>query len=115
VGFDMEIKAVARFVRVSPQKVRLVMAQVRGESVEDALSLLTFAPQKGAKILKKLVDSAVANAQENTDMDVDDLYISKIYADEGPTQKRWRPRALGRATKILKRTSHLTVVLDEKS
>ena len=111
----MEIKAVARFVRVSPQKVRLVMAQIRGEKVEDALSLLTFAPQKGAKILKKLVDSAVANAQENTDMDVDNLYISKIYADEGPTQKRWRPRALGRATKILKRTSHLTVILDEKS
>ena len=111
----MEIKAVARFVRVSPQKVRLVMAQVRGEKVEDALSLLIFAPQKGAKILKKLVDSAVANAQENTDMDVDNLYISKIYADEGPTQKRWRPRALGRATKILKRTSHLTVILDEKS
>jgi large subunit ribosomal protein L22 len=111
----MEIKAVARFVRVSPQKVRLVMAQIRGEKVEDALSLLIFAPQKGAKILKKLVDSAVANAQENTDMDVDNLYISKIYADEGPTQKRWRPRALGRATKILKRTSHLTVILDEKS
>ena len=111
----MEIKAVARFVRVSPQKVRLVMAQVRGKKVEDALNLLIFAPQKGAKILKKLVDSAVANAQENTDMDVDNLYISKIYADEGPTQKRWRPRALGRATKILKRTSHLTVILDEKS
>jgi len=64
---------------------------------------------------KKLVDSAVANAQENSDMDVDNLYIAKIYADEGPTHKRWRPRALGRATKILKRTSHLTVVLDEKS
>ena len=111
----MEIKAVARFVRVSPQKVRLVMAQVRGERVEDALGMLSFAPQKGAEILKKLVASAVANAQENTDMDVDNLYISKIYADEGPTQKRWRPRALGRATKILKRTSHLTVILDEKS
>ncbi len=111
----MEIKAVAKFVRISPQKVRLVMAQIRGERVEDALAALSFAPQKGAKILKKLVDSAVANAQENTDADVDNLYISKIYADEGPTHKRWRPRALGRATKILKRTSHLTVVLDEKA
>ena len=111
----MEIKAVARFVRVSPQKIRLVMARVRGERVEDALGLLAFAPQKGAKILKKLVNSAVANAQENSEMDVDNLYISKIFADEGPTQKRWRPRAMGRATKILKRTSHLTVVLDEKS
>ncbi len=111
----METKAVARFVRISPQKIRVVMAQIRGERVEDALGLLTFAPQKGAKILKKLVDSAVANVQENTDMDVDNLYISRIYADEGPTHKRWRPRALGRATKILKRTAHLTVVLDEKA
>jgi large subunit ribosomal protein L22 len=110
----MEVKAIARFVRVSPQKVRLVMAQIRGERVEDALGLLSFAPQKGAKILKKLVDSAVANVQENTDMDVDNLYVARIFADEGPTQKRWRPRALGRATKILKRTSHLTVILDEK-
>jgi len=110
----MEIKAVAKFVRVSPQKIRVVMAQLRGENVQNALGLLSFAPQKGAKILKKLVDSAVANAHENTNVDVDRLYISKIYADQGPSQKRWSPRALGRATKILKRTSHLTVVLDEK-
>jgi large subunit ribosomal protein L22 len=110
----MEIKAAARFVRISPQKVRLVMGQVRGKRVEEALNMLAFAPQRGAGIVKKLIHSAVANAQENTSMDVDSLYIAKIYADEGPTLKRWRPRALGRATRIRKRTSHLTVVLDEK-
>ena len=110
----MEIRAAARYVRISPQKVRLIMGQVRGKKVEEALSELSFAPQRGARLVKKLIDSAVANAQENGGMDVDSLYIAKIYADEGPTLKRWRPRALGRATRIRKRTSHLTVVLDEK-
>lgn len=110
----MEIRAKARFIRISPQKIRLIMGQVRGKKVEEALNLLSFAPQKGARILKKLLDSAVANAQQNADMDVDSLYISKVYADEGPTLKRWRPRAQGRATRIRKRTSHLTVILDEK-
>ena len=110
----MEIRAAARYVRISPQKVRLIMGQVRGKKVEEALNELSFAPQRGARLVKKLIDSAVANAQENAGMDVDSLYIAKIYADEGPTLKRWRPRALGRATRIRKRTSHLTVVLDEK-
>jgi len=110
----MEITAKARFVRISPQKIRLVMGQVRGKKAEEALNLLSFAPQRGARILKKLVDSAVANAQQNADMDVDSLYIAKVYADEGPTLKRWRPRAQGRATRIRKRTSHLTVILGEK-
>jgi len=110
----MEIRAAARYVRISPQKVRLIMGQVRGKKVEEALHELSFAPQRGARFVKKLIDSAVANAQENAGTDVDSLYIAKIYADEGPTLKRWRPRALGRATRIRKRTSHLTVVLDEK-
>jgi large subunit ribosomal protein L22 len=110
----MEIRAAARFVRISPQKIRLIMGQVRGKKVEEALNELSFAPQRGARLVKKLIDSAVANAQENAGMDVDSLYIAKIYADEGPTLKSWRPRALGRATRIRKRTSHLTVVLDEK-
>jgi len=110
----MEIRAAARYVRISPQKVRLIMGQVRGKKVEEALNELSFAPQRGARLVKKLIDSAVANAQENAGMDVDSLYIAKIYADEGPMLKRWRPRALGRATRIRKRTSHLTVVLDEK-
>jgi large subunit ribosomal protein L22 len=110
----MEIRAAARFVRISPRKARLVMGQVRGKKAEEALNELAFAPQRGAGIVKKLIHSAVANAQENAAMDVDSLYIAKIYADEGPTLKRWRPRAQGRATRIRKRTSHLTVILGEK-
>lgn len=110
----METRAVAKFVRVSPQKVRLIMDEVRGKKVEDALNRLTFTPNKGAGILKKLISSAVANAEQNSGADVDKLYIAKIFADEGPTLKRFRPRAMGRATRILKRSSHLTVILDEK-
>lgn len=110
----MEVRAVARFVRVSPRKVRLVMNQIRGKRIEEALNLLSFAPQKGAFMLKKLVNSAVANAEQNAELDVDKLYIKRIFADEGPSLKRFRPRALGRASRIRKRTSHLTVVLEEK-
>jgi len=110
----METRAAAKFIRISPQKIRLVMDQVRGKKVEEALNLLMFSPQKGARILRKLIDSAVANAHENAGLDVDTLYIKRIYADQGPSLKRWRARALGRATRIKKRTSHLTVVLDEE-
>jgi large subunit ribosomal protein L22 len=110
----METRAVARFVRISPRKIRLIMDQVRGKQVGEALNMLSFAPQRGARILKKLISSAIANAEQNTDVDVDSLFILRVYADEGPTLKRWRPRALGRATRIKKRTSHLTVILDER-
>ncbi len=110
----MEVKAVSRYVRISPRKARAVMEQVREKRVADALSALSLAPQKGARLLKKLIDSAVANAEQNTNMDVDSLYVKRVFADEGPTLKRFRPRALGRATRIRKRTSHLTVVLDEE-
>ncbi len=89
------------------------MDQVKGKQVEDALNLLSFSPKKGARILKKLIQSAVANAQHNAGLDVDALYVKRVYADEGPTLKRFRPRALGRAARIRKRTSHLTVILDE--
>jgi large subunit ribosomal protein L22 len=109
----MEARAVAKYVRVSPRKVRLVMDEIRGKKVGEALNLLAFSPQKGAFLLKKLIHSAVANAENRADIDVDALYIKRIFADEGPTLKRFRPRAMGRATKIRKRTSHLTVVLDE--
>jgi large subunit ribosomal protein L22 len=111
---DMEARAVAKFVRISPRKARLIMDEVRGKKVDEALHALSFAPQKGARILKKLIDSAVANAEQNSGMDVDSLYVKRIYADQGPVLKRWRPRALGRASRIRKPTSHLTVVLDEK-
>ncbi len=106
----MESRAVAKYIRISPRKVRLIMDQVRGKKVEEALNLLSLSPQKGARILKKLINSAVANAQQNSDTDVDNLYIKKIYANDGPSLKRFRPRAMGRATRIIKRTSHLTVV-----
>ena len=109
----MEVRAVARFVRISPRKIRLVMDQVRGKKVEEALNLLSFSPQKGAFLLRKLIHSAVANAEENSGLDVDTLQIKRVFADEGPTLKRFRPRAMGRATRIRKRTSHLTVILDE--
>jgi large subunit ribosomal protein L22 len=110
----METRAAARFIRISPRKIRLVMDQVRGRKIGEALSQLTFAPQRGARILKKLLDSALANAEQRANVNVDSLYIKRIYADEGPSLKRWIPRAQGRATRIRKRTSHLTVVLDEK-
>lgn len=109
----METKAEARFVRISARKARLLMDEVRGKRVGDARLMLAYAPQKGAGILKKVIDSAVANAEHNNHCDVDALYIKRIYGNEGPTLKRWRPRAQGRATRIRKRTSHLTVILDE--
>ena len=110
----MEIKAIAKYIRVSPRKIRLLMQEVKGKKVEEALNILTFAPQRGGPILRKLVNSAVANASQNPDIDVDSLFIKHIFADEGPTLKRFRPRAMGRATRIRRRTSHLTIILDEK-
>ena len=109
----MEVRAVARYVRMPPQKVRLIMDEVRGKKVEEAIRMLTFSPQKGARLLRKLINSAVANAEANKELDVDSLFIKTIFADEGPMMKRFRPRAMGRATRIRKRMSHLTVILDE--
>jgi large subunit ribosomal protein L22 len=109
----MEVKAVARYVRIPPQKVRLIMDEVRGKKVEEAIRMLTFSPQKGAHLLRKLINSAVANAEANKELDVDTLFIKKIFADQGPMMKRFLPRAMGRATRIRKRMSHLTVILDE--
>jgi large subunit ribosomal protein L22 len=110
----MEVKAQARFLRISPRKARLAADAVRGKKVEDALNLLKFAPQRGAKVLNKVMRSALANAEQNPGIDVDTLYVKKTFVDPGPSLKRWTPRAMGRATKILKRTCHITVVLDEK-
>ena len=109
----MEAKAVAKYMRISPRKVRLIMDQIRGKKVGESLNMLNFSPKKSAVLLKKLIQSAVANAGEKTDVDIDNLYIKRIFADEGPTLKRYRPRAMGRATRIRKRTSHLTVILEE--
>jgi large subunit ribosomal protein L22 len=111
----MESSAIAKYIRISPRKVRLIMDELRGRKVEEALNMLSFTPQKGGRILKKLINSAVANAQQNSGVDVDKLFIHRIFADEGPTLKRFSPRAQGRATRILKRTSHLTVILNDKN
>jgi large subunit ribosomal protein L22 len=110
----MEAKALARFIRISPQKARLIADLVRGKNVEEAINTLRFMPKKAARIIRKVVESAVANASQNEAIDVDTLYVKKIFVDGGPMLKRIRPRAMGRATRILKRTSHITVILDEQ-
>jgi large subunit ribosomal protein L22 len=110
----MEAKALARNIRISPQKARLVADLVRGSKVETALNTLRFMPKKGARILRKVIESAVANASQNEAIDVDNLYVKTIHVDGGPTLKRIRPMPMGRAGRILKRSSHITVVLDEQ-
>jgi large subunit ribosomal protein L22 len=105
----MEVAARLKGARISAQKARLVADQVRGMAVEDALSLLEFSPKKAAHIVKKVLDSAIANAENNEGADVDELKVSSIYVDEGMTMKRLRPRAKGRADRILKRSCHITV------
>ena len=109
----MEKRAKARYVRVSAQKARLVVDQVRGRSVDEALGILDLSPKRAARIVAKTLRSAVANAEDTQNVDVDQLYVKTAYVDEGPTWHRWRPRAQGRATPIAKRTSHITVIVDE--
>ncbi len=111
----MEVKAVSKYIRVSPQKVRILIGAVKGKPVGAGLNALKFMPQKAAKILEKTVRSAVANADQNPDIDVDALIIRNITADQGPTLKRFRARARGRGSRILKRTTHITVILADKS
>lgn len=110
----MEAMARARYVRIAPRKVRVVMALIRGKRISEALSILKYTPKSASKVLEKVLLSAAANAQNNHDMDKDALYISKCYVDQGPTLKRFMPRAQGRAASIHKKTSHITVILEEK-
>ena len=105
----MEVAARLKGARISAQKARLVADQVRGKGVEDALHLLSYSNKKAAHIIKKVLDSAIANAENNEGADVDELKVSSIYVDEGMTMKRLRPRAKGRADRIFKRTCHITV------
>jgi large subunit ribosomal protein L22 len=107
--------AVARFVRVTPQKARRIGDLIRGMEVEEALAMLKFAPQAVAENFYKLVESAAANAETTENLNRGDLVISTVHVDEGPTMKRWRPRAKGAANRILKRSSHLTVVVTPKN
>ena len=111
----MEVKAVSKYVRISPRKVRILVGAIKGKPVETALEILKFMPQKAAGIVDKIVRSAVANADQQLDIDVDSLVIRNVIADQGPTLKRFRARARGRGTRILKRTSHITVILAEES
>lgn len=109
----MEVNAKLRFARISPQKARLVADQVRGLSVDDALEVLTFSQKKAAAIIKKILDSAIANAEHNEGADIDELMVTKVMVDQAPTMKRLRPRAKGRANRILKRTSHITLTVGD--
>ncbi|MEE9334268.1 MAG: 50S ribosomal protein L22 [Granulosicoccaceae bacterium] len=110
----MQVESKLSHARISAQKVRLVADQIRGKSVEGALELLTFSDKKAGAIMKKLVDSAIANAEHNEGADVDDLRISAVQVNEGPTMKRLRARAKGSANRILKRTSHITVTVSDR-
>jgi large subunit ribosomal protein L22 len=110
----MEVRARLRFARLAPRKARLVADLIRGRGSEEALNILSFTKKAAAKIIIKLLKSAIANATQKKTVDIDRLYIKKITVDQGPTMKRYQPRALGRATMIRKRTSHITIVLDEE-
>ena len=110
----MEVAAKLKGAQLSAQKARLVADQIRGKSAESALELLQFSGRKGADIIKKVLESAIANAEHNEGADVDELKVSTIFVDEGMTMKRIRPRAKGRADRILKRSCHITVKVSEK-
>lgn len=111
----IEVKAVAKYVRISPRKVHVLIDAVKGKPVETGLNMLKFMPQKAAGLVEKVVRSALANADQNPEIDVDSLVIRNITADQGPSLKRFKARARGRGTRILKRTSHITVILAEES
>lgn len=110
----MEVKARLKGAKLSAQKARLVADQIRGKSVGDALNILNFSTKKGAHLVRKLLESAIANAEHNEGADIDELSISRIFVDEGLTMKRIRPRAKGRADRILKRSCHITLAVADK-
>lgn len=110
----MEVAAKHKFARISPQKARLVVDQIRGLPVEQALNALTFSTKKGAHLVRKVLESAIANAEHNEGADIDELKVSRTFVDEGPTMKRIQARAKGRANRILKRTSHITVMVADR-
>ncbi len=110
-----EVKSIGKYVKVSPRKTRLVIDLIRGKEIEQALNILVLSDKAVSKTILKLLKSAVANAENNFELDVDSLYVKKAYVDQGPTQKRMRPRAMGRGNVIRKRTSHITLVVAEKN
>ena len=110
----MEAKAVPKYIRIAPRKIRVVMDLIRGKNIGEAFAILKYTPKVGADVIEKVLKSAVANAEHNNDMNVDNLFISAAYVDQGPTLKRIHPRSRGQAFKILKRSSHVTVVVKER-
>lgn len=110
----MEARAQARYVRISPKKAQKVVQLIRGKPVQEALAILRFTPQKASRIVMKVLKSAVANAEHNYNLDPEELYVIRAYVDQGPTLKRYMPRAFGRASLLRHRTSHVTVVVGEK-
>lgn len=110
----MEAKACAKHIRISPRKARQVVDLIRGKSVQEAYKILLFTPHKGSAIVTKVLKSAVANAEHNYDMDVENLVVSTAFVDAGPSIKRYKPRAMGRADAINKRTSHITIMVSER-
>jgi large subunit ribosomal protein L22 len=110
----MQAKAVARTVRIAPRKVRLVVDLIRGKQIGEAVAILNLTPKSASPVVEKVLKSAMANAEHNYEMDINSLVITQAFVDEGPTLKRFRPRAMGRASAINKRTSHITIVLSEK-
>lgn len=112
---DKRPRAVLKFARISDRKARIVLEQIKGKDVHTAAAIVAYSPRYAADLISKLLKSAVANAENNLGMDADNLYVAEVYADQGPTFKRIRPRAKGSAYRILKKTSHISIVLDERN
>ena len=112
---DKRPRAVAKYVRVSPRKVQIVIDLIRGKQVDDALAILMYTPKSAAPVVEKLLNSAIANAANNLEMSRENLYVAEVYANQGPTLKRYWARSHGRADLIKKHTSHITIVLDQKN
>ncbi|MDY0137338.1 MAG: 50S ribosomal protein L22 [Thiomicrospira sp.] len=110
----MQVSATHKFARISPQKARLVADMIRGKDVESAVNILAFTNKKAADLIKKVLNSAIANAENNEGADIDDLKVTSVFVDEGPLMKRMRARAKGRGNRIVKRMSHITVTVGEK-
>ena len=112
---DKRPRAVAKYVRVSPRKVQIVIDLIRGKKVDDALAILMYTPKSAAPVVEKLLNSAIANAENNLEMSRENLYVAEVYANQGPTLKRYWARSHGRADLIKKHTRHITIVLDQKN
>ncbi len=110
----MEAKAITKYIRISPRKVRQVIDLIRGKKVNEALAILKYTPKRASEVVTKVVKSAAANAENNLQLDKDELFVTRCYVDQGPTLKRFQPRAMGRADVLRKRTSHITVMVGDK-